>query len=303
VVVVDKSTDFLEDIKKAEGLKIPVVSFEFVNQSIKDKARSNTENHKVGADTDVNPLLKKQKMDETSGIHKDSEWMGVSIGSDTSVYPFVLEITEMNGVDFNGCIKWPTLGKGAVTKVKGTVKGDQVKFEEYKAITGVDDVELPMYYTGKLTGDKLNGKLNDSSGEESTFSLSKIKTKSGITTSVAAPAKDLSQYKGLPSLKAKSALKGVLTLDYNFTVKLTSLTSEGKVEGTITWPSVTAETKFVGTVIDNDIVFEETEVLKGDGIEIPVKYEGKIDETAKSATGLYDAPMSKGSFVLLEPTK
>jgi hypothetical protein len=34
--------------------------------------------------------------------------------------------------------------------------------------------------TGKLTGDKLNGKLKDSAGEESTFNLSKIKTKSGM---------------------------------------------------------------------------------------------------------------------------
>jgi len=95
----------------------------------------------------------------------------------------------------------------------------------------------------------------------------------------------------------------VLTLDYNFSVKLTSLTAAGKVEGTIAWPAVPAETKFVGTVTDIDLVFEETTILKGDGIEIPVKYEGKIDATAKSVTGSYDAPTSKGSFVLLEATK
>jgi hypothetical protein len=107
------------------------------------------------------------------GMHKDSEWMGVTIGSDASAYPFVLEITIMDDKgDFSGTIKWyvfspsphpypgpslpphpvspfplcrPTLGKGAVTKVKGSVKGDEVKFEEYEAVTGADDVELPMY--------------------------------------------------------------------------------------------------------------------------------------------------------------
>jgi hypothetical protein len=53
-------------------------------------------------------------------------------------------------------------------------------------------------------------------------------------------------------------------------------------------------------------IFENTNkcsVLKGDGIEIPVKYEGKIDEAAKSVTGAYEAPTSKGVFTLLETTK
>eukprot|EP00026_Physarum_polycephalum_P001027 Phypoly_transcript_01028.p2 GENE.Phypoly_transcript_01028~~Phypoly_transcript_01028.p2 ORF type:complete len:365 (-),score=58.56 Phypoly_transcript_01028:2678-3727(-) len=305
VVVVDNESDFSADIKKATGLSIPVVSFSFIDKSIANNAREKPENHKVDTSAgDAGPSAKKQKVDDTaSGIHKDSEWMGVTIGSDASAYPFVLEITAMedNGQKFSGTIKWPTLGKGAVTKVRGTVQGDEVKFEEYEAVSGADDVELPMYYTGKLTGDKLNGKLKDSTGEESTFNLSKIKSKSGITTAI--KTKDLTQYVGLPKLAAKTTVQGVLTLSYNYTVRLTSLASDGKVEGSISWPSVAAETKFVGTVNDSDLVFEENKILKGDGIEIPVKYEGKIDSAAKSVTGSYEAPTSKGSFTLLEAAK
>jgi hypothetical protein len=66
---------------------------------------------------------------------------------------------------------------------------------------------------------------------------------------------------GLPKLSGKTTVQGVLTLSYNYSVRLTSLSSDGKVEGTITWPSVAAETKFVGTVNDSDLVFEETKSM------------------------------------------
>jgi len=304
LVVCDSEADFEADLKKAAELKIPAVAFSFIEKSISAKARAKPEDHKLGSTNGSDssgPSAKKPKIDEPSGVHKDSEWMGVSTGSDGTPYPFVLEITGLSGDNIVGGIKWPTLGKGAVTKIRGTVQGDQVKFEEYEAVQGADDVEIPMYYTGTVSGTTIKGKLKDSSGEESTFSLSKIKNKSGtpsIPSVSIPPPKDLSKHKGLPSFTPKSEFKGVLSAGHPLTLQLTTLTSEGKVEGVINWSSVAAKTHWIGEVKGEEILFEEKDVLVGEGVDIPVKYVGKIDDSTLAITGKYEAPSSTGTFNL-----
>lgn len=139
------------------------------------------------------------------------------------------------------------------------------------------------------------------------------------------PQKDLKGYEGLPQLQANTKLNGVLSVDYAFTLKLSSLSSDGKATGTISWPSASALTSFEGSVKDSDFSFDETKsmllfvidlgcfgvgsyffyflVLKGDGIDIPVKYIGKLDEVNKTLTGTYEASTSKGVFTLTETRK
>jgi len=303
IVVCDRASDFQDEIKKANELSIPVVSFAFLTDSVANKKQAKPEDHKLGSSSadDAGPSTKKAKTDDvpSAGIHKDSEWMGVSTGSDNVPYPFVLKISGVDGDNISGAISWPTLGKGAVTKIKGTVKGDQVKFEEYEAVHGADDVEIPMHYTGKLTANAITGKLKDSVGTEASFTLTKIKSQTGTPIIPLTPTKDLSKYKGLPTFTPKTEFKGVMTVDYPFKFQVQSLTSEGKVEGVIEWPTASAQTKVVGSVKDNgEIVFEEKAILVGAGVDIPAKYTGKVDDNTLAITGKFEGNDSTGTFSL-----
>jgi hypothetical protein len=62
-------------------------------------------------------------------------------------YKFQFEITKRKGSTIEGEMTWPELNN-AKTKVKGTIEGDEVQFEEYE--TQSEDVLVPVGYTGKF---------------------------------------------------------------------------------------------------------------------------------------------------------
>ncbi len=123
-------------------------------------------------------------------IKAGTQWMGTCTSeSDGSKFPIIMVVKERNGANFAGEIQWPTLNS-AKTKFKGTVKGDgntflllaalilsALEFEEYEAISGADDVEIPMKYSAKVASNTIEGKNHHDDAELlSTFTMEKIST-------------------------------------------------------------------------------------------------------------------------------
>lgn len=107
-----------------------------------------------------------------------TQWMGTCImQSDGSNFPIIMRVDERKANAFSGTIQWPTLNS-AKTKFKGTIKGDDITFEEYEVVTGQDDVEVPMKYVGRVNGNSITGK-NEHPDEEcaSTFKMDKLVSK------------------------------------------------------------------------------------------------------------------------------
>eukprot|EP01113_Clastostelium_recurvatum_P040758 TRINITY_DN6373_c0_g1_i1.p1 TRINITY_DN6373_c0_g1~~TRINITY_DN6373_c0_g1_i1.p1 ORF type:complete len:439 (+),score=129.21 TRINITY_DN6373_c0_g1_i1:33-1319(+) len=114
--------------------------------------------------------LKKSDAIFSSNLVGGSEWMGVcSYPADDEYFNFTLKVDSVKGDAVLGTIEWPTLS--AKTKFKGTLKGNDFTFQEYEAIAGEDEVQLPADYTGKLTDDKtIAGDLGDKASK-ATFKL------------------------------------------------------------------------------------------------------------------------------------
>src|SRR4051812_26468316 len=94
--------------------------------------------------------------------------------ADGSTFPIVMVVKERNGNAFGGEIQWPTLNS-AKTKFRGTITGDSISFEEYEAISGQDDVEIPMKYSGKVSGNSMTGKNEHDDPEViSSFKIDKL---------------------------------------------------------------------------------------------------------------------------------
>lgn len=98
-----------------------------------------------------------------------------------------MEVNSLKGKDISGTINWPTLGN-AKTKIRGKIEGNKYlfffffllysfTFEEYEAIQGDDDVQIPSYYSGKISakGKIIKGKTVGDSGnddeDDATFQL------------------------------------------------------------------------------------------------------------------------------------
>jgi hypothetical protein len=92
-------------------------------------------------------------------------------------YPIIMHVKARTGNNFSGEIQWPTLNS-AKTKFKGIIKGDNLEFEEYEVISGQDDVEVPMKYHAKVSGNTINGKNeHEDPACLSTFVMNKIAVK------------------------------------------------------------------------------------------------------------------------------
>jgi len=74
--------------------------------------------------------------------------------------------------------------------------------------------------------------------------------------------------------------------------------------GTVTWPNFKTSTKMEGTINGNDVRFQETEFLIGDGVIVPMEYVGTISEEINSKqkkdefilSGDYSGEGAKGEF-------
>ncbi len=64
-------------------------------------------------------------------------------------YSFSFEITKRNKGQIEGEITWPSIGN-AKTKVRGTIEGEEMEFEEFDSSS--NDVVVPANYIGRLFG-------------------------------------------------------------------------------------------------------------------------------------------------------
>jgi len=304
IVVCSKPTDFTEDVKKAEQLKIPIVRETFIVDSVAKLTRlkpddyfpvststSSSDSDSKDEDGDGNGApLKKQNIEavvvDNSVVSSNSEWMGVCVAVDKSTYPFVLTITSRTNDDLEGTIHWPTVGD-TLTKIRGSMKSDEMKFEEYEAIRGEDNIEIPQNYDGKLTGNSVSGTLTDSEGEKCSFKLDLVSKRSA-------------KVQDLPFLQAKAQFEGNFLEKCPMETNIISRTAMGDLMGTILWPTVdNTRTKFKGELLaDGSLKLEEFQLVEGDGVEIPVEYDGKI--AGNNIKGKYVVVSTKatGEFTL-----
>jgi len=192
-------------------------------------------------------------------------------------FPFQMDIITISdlGKKINGTIQWPTLNN-ATTKFKGLVEGDTIRFEEYEAITGEDEVQIPSNYVGKLTndGNTLKGKIvtdadnsdSDSDTDSPTFQLDKIKgldddsDSEAVNTPVKSDKSDKSS-SSAEKLQAGSKLSGTCYIQHPFSIKITKRKGV-TLEGTVKWPEQQCKTKIKGKIENDILTFEEYELIE-----------------------------------------
>lgn len=310
ILVCSNPSDFEEDVQKAEKLKIPVVRETFIVDSVAKITRLKPEDYfPISTSTssssasqtkdedgdDNGTSAKKQKTDDpvvlvvlvdNTVVSTNSEWMGVCIGNDGATYPFVLTITTRTNDDLEGTIHWPTMGD-TLTKIRGSVKSDELKFEEYEAIRGEDNIEIPQNYDAKLTGSSVSGTLTDSQGEKCSFKLNLV-------------AKRSTKAQDLPFLQPKAQFEGTYFEKCAMEVNIISRNTLGDLKGNIYWPTADkTSTSFQGELAaDGGLKLNENLLVKGDGVEVPVEYDGKVN--GNTIKGKYVATESKtaGDFTL-----
>jgi len=220
---------------------------------------------------------------DAPSLKANTQWHGACTSeADGSKFPIVMVVKDRSGANFNGEIQWPTLNS-AKTKFKGTVKGDNIEFEEYEAISGADDVELPMKYSAKVSGNTMTGKnIHDDQELLSTFTMDKLAS---------------AATKEFDALKDKTKWKGIVYQPFPFIFEV--LKRKGAiVEGEITWPELSnAKTKVKGTIEGNEFTFQEYET-QSDEVVVPVDYSGKIDSKFKVGGAFKGAEDSAGTFEL-----
>jgi len=227
---------------------------------------------------------------ESSGlpcvIDVPSAWMGVCSYGGGDDFPFRLEVSTYKAKKITGQVSWPTL-KSAKTKMRGTIERNVVKFEEYEAISGADDVQIPSFYSGVLSnGAKtIKGKtvadgdaVGDGDEDDATFKLDLIE---------ASDHSDDEKTPSLPAFKDGAKLSGTCSWEYPFALKVTKRTGDN-LAGTIKWDFQDCETKFKGTVAsDGTLKFEEYEMLPAgkNPVPIPMLYNGALSGTLGGLEG------------------
>eukprot|EP01105_Mastigella_eilhardi_P008640 TRINITY_DN208_c0_g1_i6.p1 TRINITY_DN208_c0_g1~~TRINITY_DN208_c0_g1_i6.p1 ORF type:complete len:866 (+),score=286.92 TRINITY_DN208_c0_g1_i6:68-2665(+) len=223
-------------------------------------------------------------------IEEGGTWMGMcSYASTKEHFPFQLYIDRTSGGAENnveGRIKWPTLNN-AETRIRGLNKDASFEFDEYEAISGADDVDVPHKYFGKITGTAIIGRIGDESDDVS-FSLM-----------LSDPPKPKPFVKALSVLESGSEWRGVCTQELPFTLKVDSADADGTaLTGIITWGVSNSQTKFKGQRDKDTLTIVEIEVPQ------PYVYTGQVpadagrgtaDVKGKCATA---AGLAFGSFVL-----
>eukprot|EP01098_Paradermamoeba_levis_P007128 TRINITY_DN2957_c0_g5_i2.p1 TRINITY_DN2957_c0_g5~~TRINITY_DN2957_c0_g5_i2.p1 ORF type:complete len:488 (+),score=180.22 TRINITY_DN2957_c0_g5_i2:103-1464(+) len=282
--------DFEDELNSAKEFDIPIVSSDFITDSIEaGKTVSRTKyilkvkKRKKEPEEEEEGPPKKKKADsdeETSSkakyeMKEGSQWMGVcSYKLEKKHYPFSLSVKKVksqgkDSFQIKGVVEWPTLN-GASTKFKGEIDGKTFNFKEYEILKGKDEVEVPTNYKGKFAdASTINGKVDlaDLEGEEISFALNLVNKKSSSSDDQ------------FSMLKEKAEFKGECYQTFPFNLTITSRKDES-VTGTIKWPSFgNTKTKFKGKIEnDNVLVFEEHDILEGDGVEVPVSYSGKLSK-------------------------
>jgi len=284
--------DFPTEVDNAEKWNIPIVTEDFIVDSIEECKKLDEKDYIVKKkrkkdekddEEDDTKGKKKAKTDDTAAasdsattttststvvtatgdkgddsmLVENTKWMGVATQKDDH-FPFAINFTSRVDNKLQGIMSWPTLDNGQ-TKVRGEITGKQLTLDEYEIIKGNDCV-VPNKYTGTITpeGNKVAGKFKDSTGENGTFKIEYVKV----------------------SLKDKivvsSDYAGICYQPFPFKLQVSKIDGSA-IEGFITWPSANnAKTKIRGTITNEDLTFEEFEVVSGTDIEVPTNYHGKI---------------------------
>jgi len=201
-----------------------------------------------------------------------------------------MDILQIDGKKFNGTIQWPSLNN-AKTKFRGTIQKDVIKFEEYEALTGADDVQLPSNYEGKLNsaGTMISGQVttehdgddSSQSDETPTFHLDRIE--------ITAPKKKKSSSSSSSSddtFVAGKNLTGTIVIEQSFNLHIKKRKGD-TIEGTIKWP--TYKSKFKGKIQKDTMTFDEYEIVKqkvpDEKIILPRFYKSKVSRQNKLVEG------------------
>jgi len=233
-----------------------------------------------------------------------SAWIGVCSYGAGDDFPFQMHVTGVSGKQVSGTILWPSLN-GATTKFRGQIEGNKFTFEEYEAITGEDDVQIPSNYEGTFSKEstKMTGKVvtHDGDGGDSdhdddgaTFNLALIKDDQADTDASDKP-------KDKTALSEGQKYQGTSFVEYPFTIKIVKRKGP-LVEGTIKWALQKSKTKFKGKINNDELTFEEYEIAeKGeeeDGVKVPMLYSGKIETASISGTFGPTVSATKGKFTI-----
>jgi len=221
----------------------------------------------------------------------------------------IITISDL-GKKINGTIQWPTLNN-ATTKFKGFVEGDTIRFEEYEAITGQDEVQIPSNYVGKLTndGNTLKGKIvtdaDDSDSDEAdapTFQLDKIKgldddSDSDATKTPVKSENPVKKPEKVENLQPGSKLSGTCFVQHPFSIKITKRKGV-TLEGIVKWQNQQCKTKIKGKIENDILTFEEYELFsKSDdaAVTVPMLYTGKLDVGNGVIDGSYGPAVNKSN--------
>jgi len=261
------------------------------------------------------PPTKKTKTETTdntsSGLAPGlclSKWLGLcSYSKSSNSFAFQMDILQIEGKKFSGTIQWPSLNN-AKTKFRGTKQNDIIKFEEYEALTGADDVQLPSTYEGKLNsaGTMISGQVtteqDDDSDDSSSASL-EIPSFHLDRIEVTAPKKDISSSSSssddtfLPGKK----IVGSIIIEQSFNLHIKKKKGD-TFEGTIKWPTYTS--KFKGKVQNDTMNLDEYEIVKqkvpDEKIILPRFYKSKVDKKNNLIAGDFgpNVNQTQGTFTM-----
>ena len=116
-------------------------------------------------------------------------WTGKFDQNNFGNYPMVMEVQKVDGCNFSGILKWPTL-RNSVTTMKGSLKDGKLVWTETSLLQG-SGIILNGQYVVPLTGkDKLSGEWFQPNGKkDGTFTISKRQAQATAPTSVKVPTK------------------------------------------------------------------------------------------------------------------
>ena len=99
-------------------------------------------------------------------------------------YPMIMEITSVDGLEFNGILHWPTLGDSK-TKFRGNIDSvtNKIWFTEYEQIQGSSNIVLNGDYYADIESQTLSGYWNwPNGGKGGTFSITMSGTEAPTIT-------------------------------------------------------------------------------------------------------------------------
>eukprot|EP01116_Phalansterium_solitarium_P015614 TRINITY_DN3467_c0_g1_i1.p1 TRINITY_DN3467_c0_g1~~TRINITY_DN3467_c0_g1_i1.p1 ORF type:complete len:498 (-),score=207.25 TRINITY_DN3467_c0_g1_i1:269-1705(-) len=212
-----------------------------------------------------------------SAVKAGSQWTGVCTLNDSDEnFPMVMQVLARSGADFSGEVHWPTMNS-AKTKFRGKIQGDNVTFEEYEAIQGAEELELPSKYIGQVSGNSISGKVDDPD-VDSTFKIDRLGKK---------PNRELD------AMKEHTTFEGVAMQPMPFSITITKRTGS-QIEGVMTWPSNGGATSKVrGTIEGGELMLEQFDATSP-SLPTPTYYIGQT--SGKKVGGKFKSTAAAGTF-------